>query len=453
MNSSESSQGGGGTDGKVYASYGLCPNGQTGVSGLVTIAANEKSALLFRKNCEELSTPQPIDVGTLSFAVSDRSVFTLNGQVFDQQVNKAVQRVTLEVCQSSGATPAVESLIWQNGGNSTALFGSVTQSDGLGSGTLNVVPPSGASPLDFISVSGQASSFDLSLTSQAGGSLTYTLAGGTQVNVPTMTCLTQPAPGPFPSASNTGVPAGTTLTNSGSITVTVDGTVIDSRLVTGCITVQANNVTIKNTKVLGGTCFEPIHIIDPYRGLLIQDTEIDGQNSKTCASAVGYGGYTLLRANIHGCTDGPHLGGAANITIQDSYIHDLFNDGSTDAIQAYNLNLAVGNSVKITHNTLEGGGNSTIFIADQVSGDLIIDSNLMMGPNFTLRLSNMHVWVTNNLSFDNTGSYYSGYNGPVFTDFGNSSNPGVTIMNWTNNHLTSLRDGSVVGALISQPQP
>jgi hypothetical protein len=268
-----------------------------------------------------------------------------------------------------------------------------------------------------------------------------------------------PAPAPsttpsaFPNASNTGVPAGTVLTPSGDITVTVAGTVIDSKLVTGCIFVQANNVTIKNTKVLGGNCYEPIHITEPYSGLVVQDTEIDGQKTPMCGESIGFQGYTIIRVNAHGCSDGPRLAGALNITLQDSYIHDLSElpGDHGDGTQAYGLTLASGNSVKIIHNTIEGGSNAAIFTADNSSGDMIVDSNLLMGSNYPLKLYDQHVWVRNNLIYDNSGNEYSGFYGPVATFTGNASDPGLTLVEWTNNHLTSKRDGSVVGAAIAHP--
>lgn len=54
---------------------------------------------------------------------------------------------------------------------------------------------------------------------------------------------------PDPASGNVGVPAGTTLTPSGSITVKTAGTVIDAMDVTGQITIQASNVTVQDTRV------------------------------------------------------------------------------------------------------------------------------------------------------------------------------------------------------------
>ena len=51
-----------------------------------------------------------------------------------------------------------------------------------------------------------------------------------------------------PSASNTGVPAGTTLTTyTGPLTITVDGTVIDKKAVYGDLKIAARNVVVRNS--------------------------------------------------------------------------------------------------------------------------------------------------------------------------------------------------------------
>ncbi len=55
-----------------------------------------------------------------------------------------------------------------------------------------------------------------------------------------------------PDKSDTGVPHGTKLRRSGSITVTQDGAVIEGLDVDGTITVKADNVTIRNTRVSAG---------------------------------------------------------------------------------------------------------------------------------------------------------------------------------------------------------
>ncbi len=254
-----------------------------------------------------------------------------------------------------------------------------------------------------------------------------------------------PASGAFPGPSNTGVPAGTVLTPSGSLNITTPGTVIDALEVNGCITVSASNVTIKRTLVHGGGCYEPIHVASGTN-LQVFDTEIDGERSAMCGESIGPENYTITRVNAHSCSDGPRLAGTGPITIQDSWIHDLSNlpNDHGDGIQSYGH---TGGTVVVRHNTIAGGSNAAFFTADGSSGDMIIDSNLMSGGGFTLRVYDNRVRVTNNLIV--AGSYQFG---PVhaFSAPG-ASDPGVTIVEWTNNHLCANADGTGVGALIAQP--
>jgi hypothetical protein len=144
----------------------------------------------------------------------------------------------------------------------------------------------------------------------------------------------------FPNASNTGVPAGTSLAPSGSVTISTAGAVLDAKLITGCIQVRANNVTIKRTRVLvTAECAHGMAIDtgdhNEYTGTLIEDTEIDGRNLGSDGAAIGYAGFTALRVNIHNLGDGLRLGrggtGLSNMTavVQDSYIHDEYGDSGS----------------------------------------------------------------------------------------------------------------------------
>ena len=55
------------------------------------------------------------------------------------------------------------------------------------------------------------------------------------------------------SPSDVGVPAGTTLTPSSGMTITVDGTVLEDLDITGTVVVRANHVTIRRCRIDGGT--------------------------------------------------------------------------------------------------------------------------------------------------------------------------------------------------------
>ncbi|HEU4807383.1 MAG TPA: hypothetical protein VFT01_03915, partial [Homoserinimonas sp.] len=127
-----------------------------------------------------------------------------------------------------------------------------------------------------------------------------------------------PAPAPaqtggWPTASSTGVPAGVTLTPMNGYTVTTNGAVIDAKLVKGDIVINANNVTIKNSKVEGR-----IQIRPPYTGLMVQSTEIAGPGTAWAAvtEGIGYANFTCDRCDIHGWGKGAMMD--ANVTISNS---------------------------------------------------------------------------------------------------------------------------------------
>ena len=99
---------------------------------------------------------------------------------------------------------------------------------------------------------------------------------------------------------NVGVPAGTTLTNSGSIQVNTPGTVIDGLNVSGSITVNADNVTIRNTKVTatsgcsGSTCGNSLIRISGAYDVTVSHVEL--------TSAPGLGGTEHAIRTTHGGT-------------------------------------------------------------------------------------------------------------------------------------------------------
>lgn len=160
------------------------------------------------------------------------------------------------------------------------------------------------------------------------------------------------APGsqPFPpvshgselTASNTGVPAGHTLTTVSSV-LTVDDNWITtqnggSRIISdklfpsnSGLIINTNNVTVQFCKFVGkggASSSQALAFGGGHTGNVIQYSEFDGQNlSVGDTPTIGGNGYTLLRDNMHNwmrnvfITDGP-------ITIIETYMHDLNNDGS-----------------------------------------------------------------------------------------------------------------------------
>ena len=216
----------------------------------------------------------------------------------------------------------------------------------------------------------------------------------------TLTVVASGGAGPagFPDASNTGVPAGTTLTPyTGSSTISKANTVIQGKTL-GCIRVTAPGVVIRNSKIsCGNSATDVVGSFDgDYTGtpLLLEDVEIDCQN--TPGTAVGDALVTVRRADIHGCENGFDMN--QNITVEDSYIHDLYNsaEAHTDGIQlAYGGHLVNGAPVQgalnitIRHNTIYGVGadgslGTSAIISNGGDTNILIQDNLLAGGAYAL---------------------------------------------------------------------
>jgi len=207
---------------------------------------------------------------------------------------------------------------------------------------------------------------------------------------PTPTPTPSPAPAPasgsFPDAANTGVPAGVTLTQyTGPSRITQPGTVIDSQLITTplVITAGAHNVTIRNSLIRASGYWLVLND-EGATNLQIIDTELDGTNNRSGDAAVAGQNYTLTRVNIHNTIDGLKLG--SNVTVQDSYIHDLFvtGDSHNDGMQSLG-----SNDVKIVRNTVivPDGSTAAIILSTGSASSMkriLIDNNLLGGGGYTV---------------------------------------------------------------------
>ncbi len=200
-----------------------------------------------------------------------------------------------------------------------------------------------------------------------------------------------------PDAADTGVPSGVQLRRSGSITVTQDGAVIEGLDVDGTITVKADNVTIRNTRVSAGdpaTNTGPItymgdatrliFTVSGTRNTLIDHVELDGRGDSRTMGLVG-ASVTVRNSDIHGTGDGIKLG--AQSVYEHNYIHDLSRNGNqhSDGMQ-----LTGGSNIVIRNNTIDwtAGLNSAIMLkADfaPIRNVQVVD-NFLSGGQFTLEV-------------------------------------------------------------------
>lgn len=194
-------------------------------------------------------------------------------------------------------------------------------------------------------------------------------------------CASKPSACGLPDATNTGVPAGTTLTVvNGDLEVTQAGTVIDGKDIRGCVSIRAPHVTIRRSRITCTNFYVVANFKSYYSAgsLVIEDSELDCKN--TGGTGVGDYGVTARRLNIHNCENGFDIDNT--FTVQDSYIHDLYEgpEGHADGIQ-----LAGGAHITITHNTIfNPNGTSAIISNPRSNSDVLVANNLMAGGSYTL---------------------------------------------------------------------
>jgi hypothetical protein len=250
-------------------------------------------------------------------------------------------------------------------------------------------PPTQASVVALLSKLGLPTSILTAVAALIVSILAYTNANPpappptTTTTTSTSTTTTAPPvrSGVWPGPTNTGVPAGTVLAPSGDITVTQPGTVISGVHVTGCIDVQADNVTIRNTLVTQiGSCWGGAITLRygafPSGNVMIVDTEVDG-NGQNTNSLIGNDGYTCIRCNLHGGGRGANMG--QNVVIQDSWLHDFWcPPGSTAHEEAVLSN--GGTNFQVIHNTLDADNGCTS-AALAMYGDFTAITNVLVQNN------------------------------------------------------------------------
>jgi hypothetical protein len=195
-------------------------------------------------------------------------------------------------------------------------------------------------------------------------------------------CADLPSSCGYPDGTNTGVPAGTALTvHNGDLEVETAGAVIDRLDIRGCVRVMAADVTIRRSKITCADWWAIASFGDEHDGgLLVEDVEVDCRGAPA-STAIGSSGFTLRRVNLHHCENGVDIDN--DVTVEDSYIHDVTEDedGHADGIQFNN-----GADVVIRHNTIHSAiGTSAIITGKGGPFDRVtIEQNLLGGGIYTL---------------------------------------------------------------------
>jgi hypothetical protein len=191
----------------------------------------------------------------------------------------------------------------------------------------------------------------------------------------------------WPDASNTGVPAGTNLTPSGSITITTAGAVVSGLDINGTVNINANNVTFERSRVRSGS-FTAVRIQSGRTGVIIQDVEVNGVGTGNEGdNGIAGEGATIRRVNVYNVENGitPQSSNSPML-IEDSYIHDLKASGAPhyDGIQ---IDGGLSN-ITIRHNTVSNPhGQTAALMIDNYFGtisNITVDNNRLLGGGYTV---------------------------------------------------------------------
>jgi hypothetical protein len=190
----------------------------------------------------------------------------------------------------------------------------------------------------------------------------------------------------FPDAKKTGVPAGVALVPSSSLVINTPEVVLEGLDIQGTVTINANDVTLKNCKVAAAS-WAVINITSGKTGVVIQDCEINGLSAEGVRGISGQG--TFLRNNIHHTEDGIYLTGSdiSFTLIQDNYIHDLQSNWSSPHYDGIATDGPVSN-ITIRHNTIINSHDQTsaVMLSNYFGSvtNVTVDNNWLEGGGYTV---------------------------------------------------------------------
>jgi len=229
-------------------------------------------------------------------------------------------------------------------------------------------------------------------SSGAGGAAGSGYAGGSGYDAGGAGVVATACTGAKPGPDNTGVPPGTVLTPSGSIRIETRGAVLENLDIKGEVTVLADDVTIRNVRIISGDYYPIRYFDNDNTGLVVEDSEIEGTSDDVTA-ALSFANYTARRLNVHGSADG--LKADSNVLIEDCWIHDLRNGPGqhNDGVQSTG-----GKGVTIRHNAISGASNACVQTGDEgaATEDLTVECNWLSGGGYALNIRGTGATVPKN---------------------------------------------------------
>lgn len=193
--------------------------------------------------------------------------------------------------------------------------------------------------------------------------------------------------GPYrpPDPGSVGVPSGLTMCLSGPLTITDADTVVDGWEITGGIVVDAPNVTVRRSRIVGdGRTPYGIHTT-AAGSVRVEDTTLTGDFPQ---AAIGDDRWTGTRIEITGVThDGARLGD--HVRLRNSRVHGF---AIAPGVEADGLVVqAVGGDVVVEDNRVDPGPAAASAVrlaspghATGADGPMVIRGNQLAGGRYTL---------------------------------------------------------------------
>lgn len=210
---------------------------------------------------------------------------------------------------------------------------------------------------------------------------------------------TQPPQTGWPGAGNTGVPAGTVLTNAGGITTTQNGQIIQA-VNAGIIDVRHPGVTIKKSKAVRIFAWH-----GDSTGLIVEDCEITGASGDPSGLSLGVCHNAIVRrCNIHHVENSMWIS-ANGLTIKDNWMHHPQAPNNPDP-HYDGLQLDAPSDLLVEHNNFDfGQGGQSSSITSKDIHNVMIRNNRIDGGSYCVYIEGASSGVTLTLNAFITNTY------------------------------------------------
>ncbi len=223
------------------------------------------------------------------------------------------------------------------------------------------------------------------------GATSATLVGGAAVLADAVASLPRceaTPPGRWPGPDTTGIPAGTVLTPVyEDLVITTPGAVVeDLDLIGACLSIRADDVTVRRVRVTDGPNCGAQHQIDVgwgRSGILLEDVEVDGMGVSGTGAGIGDEGFTCRRCEIRGVGQGIHINSGV---IEDSWIHSITEIGDSHNEAIITNGDARGIVIRNNRLTNENGQTAVISLFGDFGpiDDVLIEGNLLNGGGYVI---------------------------------------------------------------------